>query len=199
MGRPTRWATDTKPGHSQWYVERFRQMAADGEDLVGEARLVDAMVPRGARILDAGCGPGRHGAYLHAVGHTVIGVDADEELIEASKADHPGPTWLVGDLCELDLRAPWITEPFDAILMAGNVIVFVAPGTEVDVLRGLAGHLAPDGFVVTGFHTDRELSVADFDAAVAASGLRIEHRFATWDLRALHEEAGFAVTVLRHA
>ncbi len=199
MGRPTRWATDTKPGHSQWYVERFRQMAADGEDLVGEARLVDAMVPRGARILDAGCGPGRHGAYLHAVGHTVVGVDADEELIEAAKADHPGPTWLVGDLSELDLGASGITEPFDAILMAGNVIVFVAPGTEVDVLRGLARNLAPDGFVVTGFHTDRELSVADFDAAVAASGLRIEHRFATWDLRAWHEEAGFAVTVLRHA
>ena len=199
MGRPTRWVTGTKPGHSQWYVERFRQMAADGEDLVGEARLVDAMVPRGSRILDAGCGPGRHGAYLHAVGHTVVGVDADEELIAAAKADHPGPTWLVGDLSELDLGASGITEPFDAILMAGNVIVFVAPGTEVDVLRGLARNLAPDGFVVTGFHTDRELSVADFDAAVAASGLRIEHRFATWDLRAWHEEAGFAVTVLRHA
>lgn len=199
MGRPTRWVTGTKPGHSQWYVERFRQMAADGEDLVGEARLVDAMVPRGSRILDAGCGPGRHGAYLHAVGHTVVGVDADEELIAAAKADHPGPTWLVGDLSELDLGASGITEPFDAILMAGNVIVFVAPGTEVDVLRGLAAHLAPDGVVVTGFHTDRELSVADFDAAVAASGLRIEHRFATWDLRAWHEGAGFAVTVLRHA
>ena len=42
------------PGHSQWYIDRFRTMARRGEDIVGEARLVDAMVPRRARILDAG-------------------------------------------------------------------------------------------------------------------------------------------------
>ncbi len=57
-GQP-RWFTDTKDGHSQWYVDRFRTLAAEGADLEGEARLVDAMRPRGARILDAGCGPGR--------------------------------------------------------------------------------------------------------------------------------------------
>ena len=32
---------DADPGHSHWYVERFRSMARDGEDLVGEARLVE--------------------------------------------------------------------------------------------------------------------------------------------------------------
>ncbi|GAC1399344.1 MAG: hypothetical protein NVSMB60_11460 [Mycobacterium sp.] len=50
---------EADPGHSHWYVKRFRTMARDGGDLVGEARLVDSMVARGARILDAGCGPGR--------------------------------------------------------------------------------------------------------------------------------------------
>jgi hypothetical protein len=54
MAEPTRWVTDTDDGHSQWYVERFRAMAADGADLAGEARLVDAMLPRRARVLDAG-------------------------------------------------------------------------------------------------------------------------------------------------
>ena len=39
-----------------------------GADLVGEARLIDAMVPRGAAILDAGCGPGRHAGHLHERG-----------------------------------------------------------------------------------------------------------------------------------
>ncbi|MEU8615351.1 SAM-dependent methyltransferase, partial [Actinoplanes sp. NPDC048791] len=56
------------PGHSQWYVERFRTMANNGADLGGEARLIDAMVPRGARILDAGCGTGREGGRLAAAG-----------------------------------------------------------------------------------------------------------------------------------
>ncbi|HRC40572.1 class I SAM-dependent methyltransferase [Nostocoides sp.] len=197
MPQPTRWVTETKPGHSRWYVERFRTMAAQGVDLVGEARLIDAMVPRGARILDAGCGPGRHAAYLDALGHTVVGVDADPVLIAAAAEDHPGPRWLVADLSELDLAAAG-EAPFDAILLAGNVMVFLAPDTEAAVLRRLAAHLAPEGFVAVGFHTDRELAVADFDAAVAESELRLEHRFATWDLRAWHEHADFAVSILRH-
>jgi hypothetical protein len=36
------------PGHSHWYIERFRSMASAGQDLAGEARLVDAVAPRGA-------------------------------------------------------------------------------------------------------------------------------------------------------
>jgi hypothetical protein len=53
--------------------------------------------------------------------------------------------------------------------------------------------------VVTGFHVDRELSLDAFDRAVVAAGLGVEHRFATWDLRAWHADADFAVTVLRPA
>ncbi|MCA0290787.1 MAG: class I SAM-dependent methyltransferase [Actinobacteria bacterium] len=198
MAKPTRWVTETDDGHSEWYIERFRTMAAEGVDLVGEARLVDAMVPRGARILDAGCGPGRHAGYLHAVGHHVIGVDADPALIAAAREDYPGPRYEVADLSELDLAALGESEPLDAILVAGNVMVFLAPDTEIEVLRRLGAHLAPEGFVITGFHTTRDLALTDFDAAVAAAGLRIEHRFATWDLRAWHGDADFAVTVLRH-
>ena len=197
MAKPTRWVTDTKDGHSEWYIDRFRRMEAEGADLVGEGRLVDAMVRRNARILDAGCGPGRVGAYLHSVGHDVVGVDADPKLIAAAEVDHPGPRWLVADLSELDLAAQGEPAPFDAIVLAGNVMVFLAPGTEVDVLRRAHLHLADDGFVITGFHVHRELDLAAFDGAVDVAGLRIEHRFATWDLRAWHDDADFAVTVLR--
>lgn len=195
MAKPTRWVTDTKDGHSQWYIERFRKLAADGADLAGEARLVDAMVAPGSRILDAGCGTGRVAAVLHARGHDVVGVDADTELIAAARQDFPGPRFLVGDLAELELPE---TEPFDAAVLAGNVMVFVAPGTETEVLRRVAAHVRADGFVVVGFHVNRHLALADFDAYVSAAGLRIEHRFATWDLRAWHDDADFAVTVLRH-
>ena len=197
MAKPTRWATDTKPGHSEWYVERFRRMAAEGEDLGGEARMLDAMLPPRSRVLDAGCGTGRIGAVLHERGHTVVGVDADPVLIEAAEADHPGPRWLVADLTELDLVSEGEEEPFDGAVLAGNVMVFLAPGTEADALRRVAAHVRDDGFVVTGFHTNRELALDDFDAAAAEAGLRLEHRFATWDLRAWHEDADFAVSVLR--
>jgi len=198
MARPTRWVTDTNEGHSQWYIERFRTMAREGVDLAGEARLVDAMVERDARILDAGCGPGRLGAELHARGHRVVGVDADPELIAAAEEDHPGPRWLVADLAELDLASQGEPEPFDAAVLAGNVIAFLAPGTEEEVLRRVGAHVKPEGFVVVGFHVNR-VPLDEFDHDVEKAGLRIEHRFATWDLKAWNDEADFAVTVLRHA
>ena len=33
------------PGHSQWYIERFRQMVAEGADLDGEERRSAARAP----------------------------------------------------------------------------------------------------------------------------------------------------------
>ncbi|MGS2618823.1 class I SAM-dependent methyltransferase [Micromonospora sp. LZ34] len=197
MANPTRWATDTGPEHSQWYIDRFRRLAAEGADLAGEARLLDAMVAPRSRVLDAGCGTGRVGAALAARGHTVVGVDADPALVEAARVDYPGPRWLVADLAELDLAAAGEPEPFDAAVVAGNVMAFVAPGTERAVLRRIAAHLRPDGVVAVGFGTDRGYPLTDFDADAVAAGLRLEHRFATWDLRPWRDDSDFAVSVLR--
>src|SRR3954468_3410094 len=116
--------TEQNPNHSAAYIQRFRDLAAQGMDLVGEARLVDAMLPRGSAVLDAGCGPGRIGGYLASVGHDVVGVDVDPVLIDAAAHDHPGPRWLVGDLAELDLPARGVRRRFDAIVCAGNVMTF---------------------------------------------------------------------------
>lgn len=136
---------EENPGHSAWYIERFRSMAAEGQDLDGEARFVDAMIPRGARILDAGCGPGRVGGRLAALGHHVVGVDIDPELIAAAEGDHPGAIWLAPDLAVLDLAADGVSERFDVIVSAGNVMTFLDPATRRDVLYRLLVHLAPAG------------------------------------------------------
>lgn len=196
--RPSKWEqiVAAKPGHSAWYIQRFRQMAEAGADLGGEARLIDAMAARGSRILDAGCGPGRVGAILHALGHTVVGVDVDPALIAAAEADHPGPTWLTGDIAELDLPAEGITEPFDLIVVAGNVMTFLAPGSEADALDHLRRHLAPRGRIVVGFGTGRGYPTEAFWADVASAGLDVEVRFATWDLRPFTAESDFLVAVL---
>lgn len=190
---PPRWFTRHGEGHAQWYIERFRSMAAEGVDLDGEARLLDALLPRGARVLDAGCGPGRVAGALHERGHDVLGVDVDPELIAAARTDHPGPRWQVADLAALDLDEP----PFDLAVLAGNVLLFVAEGTEPLVLQRVAAHVRPDGLVVIGFATDRGYTVTDFDRDRAAAEMQLEHRFATWDLRPWHDDATFAVSVLR--
>ncbi|HLS15888.1 MAG TPA: class I SAM-dependent methyltransferase [Beutenbergiaceae bacterium] len=198
MTEQSKWVqiTTENPEHSTWYVQRFRQMAAEGADLVGEARFVDAMVPRGARVLDAGCGPGRHGGYLATAGHEVVGVDIDPVLIAAAEEDFPGPTWMVGDLAELDLPARGIAEGFDAILCAGNVMTFLAPGTRREVLRRMAAHLKGDGRAAIGFGTGRGYPVQEFLDDARAGGLVPEVLLSTWDLRPFEENADFLVAVL---
>ncbi|MCV6968472.1 class I SAM-dependent methyltransferase [Mycobacterium bohemicum] len=187
------------PGHSHWYIERFRSKARAGEDLAGEARLVDAMAPRGARILDAGCGPGRVGGYLAAAGHRVVGVDVDPALIEAAEQDHPGPRWLVGDLAELDLPARGIDEPFDVIVMAGNVMTFLAPSTRTQVLSRLRTHLGSDGRAVIGFGAGRGYGFSQFLDDAATAGLRPDLLLSTWDLRPFTDDSDFLVAVFRRA
>jgi SAM-dependent methyltransferase len=197
----SRWIAKTieDPNHSSWYIERFRAKAAAGEDLAGEARFVHALVPPGSRVLDAGCGPGRLGGALHGLGHEVVGVDVDPELIAAAEEDYPGPRWLVGDLAELNLADQGITGGFDVIVSAGNVMTFLAPSTRQLVLAELREQLHPGGRLAVGFGAGRDYSFDDFFDDVAAVGLTPELKLATWDLRPFDEHADFLVALLVHS
>jgi SAM-dependent methyltransferase len=193
-----RWLAkiEENPGHSDWYVERFRSLAADGADLHGEARFVDAMLGRGARVLDAGCGPGRVGGRLAELGHDVVGVDLDPVLITAAEHDHPGPHWIVGDLAELDLPASGVDVGFDVVVCAGNVMGFLDPVTRRRVLANLRSVLAPEGRIVTGFGSGGDYPFDEFFDDVEQVGLIAELRLSTWDLRPFTAGSGFLVAVL---
>ncbi|MDO5628401.1 MAG: class I SAM-dependent methyltransferase [Mobilicoccus sp.] len=187
---------EENPGHSAWYIQRWRTMLDNGDDIVGEARLIDAMAPRGARILDAGCGQGRVGGYLASCGHTVVGVDVDPALVDEAARQFPDATWRQGDLAELDLPAVGIDEPFDLIVCAGNVVTFAATDTQVDILRRFGHHLAPGGRAVVGFGAGRGYGFDHFFADVDQAGLTVDLRLAGWDLRPYDEKSDFLVAVL---
>lgn len=197
MTGTTRWPGVEDPDHSRWYIERFRTMAQEGVDLQGEARLVDVLAPRSARLLDAGCGPGRHGGYLASLGHRVVGVDIDPALVQAAAEDYPDATWLVSDLVHLDLVKLGEPEPFDGAYIAGNVMDFITEEHRARAVERVAAHVREGGFVVIGCRVSEGFTPADLDALCPAADLFLEHRFATWDLRPWHEDADFAVSVLR--
>lgn len=182
------------------YSTKFAGYFVDGADMDGEARFVDMLVARASTVLDAGCGPGRVTAGLTARGHRAVGVDKDAGLVSDGHGRYPGLPLHVRDLLTVEpewLAAQDLPTEFDAIVCPGNVMVFVAPGTERDVLGRLGALLRPGGRAVFGFSTDREYTVDGLDADAAAVGWTLEHRFATWHLDPFTADAGWAVSVYR--
>lgn len=195
-GMPT-WKEiiERNPQHSVQYAARWRRFQAEGRDIDGEARMIDAMAPRHARILDAGCGTGRVGGYLAAQGHHVTGTDVDDVLLEHARLDFPEATWK-----HVDLETHAQPEgPYDIIVLAGNVVGFIAPDRRSHMLSSLQEVLAPDGRLVVGYGAGRGWEFEDFLRAAEDAELHVDVLFSSWDLRPFTADADFLVAVLRGA
>ncbi|MCG7426794.1 class I SAM-dependent methyltransferase [Helcobacillus sp. ACRRO] len=193
-------AVHTNPNHAADYFQRWRRLAAQGQDIHGEARMIDAMLERGSFVIDAGCGTGRTGGYLFDAGHRVIGVDLDETLIAAARTDHPGADWRVGNLAELDLRAADGSRLMaDVIVSAGNVMSFLAAAERRPALVAIRAHLSSTSRFVAGFQTHRGWSAEDFIADAERAGMRLQQAFSSWQLAPFTGEDGFLVAVLVRA
>ncbi|MGZ6791537.1 MAG: class I SAM-dependent DNA methyltransferase [Mycobacteriales bacterium] len=186
----SRWLEETGGTSGASYAQRFAELAAAGVDVHGEAAYLDALLEPGATVLDAGCGTGRVGSELARRGYRVHGVDSDPSMLEQAQAD-PAVTWTLADLAELALD-----QRFDLVVAAGNVVVFLAPGTEQQVVARLAAHLVPGGLLVSGWRTDR-LAVPAYDAWALAAGLEPVVRHATWQGDPWYDGADWCVAVDR--
>jgi SAM-dependent methyltransferase len=202
----TRWQDIARatggPDYAVKYAERFRALAARGEDVHGEAAFVAGLVEPPGRVLDAGCGTGRVAIRLAELGYDVVGVDVDASMLAMAHEEAPDLDWRVGDLALLDTG-----ETYDVVLVAGNTIPLLETGTLDAAAVHLAAHVHDDGLLVCGFGLDDAhlpgdcpvTSLEDVDAAFAAAGLEPVDRFSTWDRAAYDENAGYVVTVHRHA
>ena len=187
----SRWLQETGGERGAAYDQAFRELAASGVDVHGEAAYVAALLPPGARVLDAGCGTGRVGIELARRGFDVVGVDSDASMLQVAREAAPDLDWRLADLVDLEDEAAC-----DLVVAAGNVMIFVAPGTGPQVVRRLARALRPGGLLVCGWRTD-ELAVADYDDWVLAAGLEPVARHATWDADPWRDDAAWCVAVDR--
>jgi ubiquinone/menaquinone biosynthesis C-methylase UbiE len=154
------------------YQRRFDSLVESGMDVHGEATFVRAYEPK--TVLDAGCGTGRVAIELVRHGIEVVGVDLDESMLAYARQHAPDITWVRSDLAELDLR-----RTFDVVVMAGNVPLFTAPGTQDALVAGVARHVGK--LLVAGFSLNRGYTAQEYDEHCARAGLRLVERFATWD------------------
>jgi magnesium-protoporphyrin O-methyltransferase len=114
-------------------VSRIRQTVREGRDLMRAAML--ARLPAdlsGARVLDAGCGPGVMTAELAARGATVVAVDIAPQLLAIAEARlapaHRGRvSFHAGDMTDAAHGA------FDAVLAMDSLIYY----GEADLLASL--------------------------------------------------------------
>jgi len=175
------------------YDRRFEELAASGADVHGEAALVDSYAPDS--VLDAGCGTGRVAIELDRRGRAVVGVDVDLRMLEAARRKAPHLTWIEGDLSDPALM---LDRLFDVVVLAGNVLIFTAPGTEGTVLSNMAAQLVPGGRIIAGYSLQPGgLTVDAHDELARRAALILEDRWSTWERLPFGRESGYAVSVHR--
>lgn len=201
----------TQPSTNPWLATRNRTgaeydapyaaRAAAGFDIHGEANFITrllaeqfptAQAPQ--RILDAGCGTGRMGIELARRGYLVTGVDLDEVMLSQARQKAPDLVWHQADLATIKLDAQ-----FECIVMAGNVMIFLTPGSEAAVLANMTAHLTADGLLVAAFELNppswSNLTLTRYDQLAADAGLTLVKRWAGWDGEVWTGRGNYAVSV----
>lgn len=122
-------------------AERYDRLAASD----AATRALDAFLtrlPTGARILDLGCGPGRHAMRMKSQGFDVVAWDACAEFVETALAR--GLNAKLRKFSDLDAR-----NAYDAVW--ANFSLLHAPKAEFKAhLSAIAEALTPRGFLYLG-------------------------------------------------
>ncbi|GAB7191896.1 hypothetical protein NUM3379_26040 [Kineococcus sp. NUM-3379] len=198
MERTSRWLAETGGTRGPVYAARIEAHEAEGGGH-GEARFVSALLAPGSRVVDAGCGEGRVARALRRLGHDVVGVDSDASMLAEARRREPGERWLLADLLDVAAEdlAGALGGPVDAVVAAGNVLVYLAPGTEAAAVARFAGWLRPGGLLVAGFAADRHLAPGEYARLCEAAGLEPVSQGGGWDGEPAGEGAAYTVQVHR--
>jgi len=117
------------------------------------ARFLDVLIARlrprrGARVLDLGCGAGRHAKYLASKNLRVVGMDlAAGSISEAKRCRQPGLRFL-----QHDMRVPFGRDAFDYVFnFFTSFGYFEKPDEHLAVVRNMATSLRQGGRLVLDY------------------------------------------------
>lgn len=123
-------------------------------------------LPAGARVLDVGCGPGRHALALSQAGLAVTGVDVSERLLEiaAKRGQAAGAR---AAFFEIDAREMPFEDEFDAVISICQGAFGLMGDEDALVLKRMAEAACSGGPVVlTAFSAYYEARVGRAEATL---------------------------------
>ena len=129
-------------------VEFYDLIYSEWKDYEGEAERLAALLkleaPGGTRILDVGCGPGRHAEILGRLGFQVDGIDLEPGFVEIAAGRCPQGRFSVADMAAFDLG-----RTYDAVVCLFSAIGYVeTPERLRTAAASMARHVRPGGLVV---------------------------------------------------
>lgn len=95
------------------------------EVLMSEVGLIKSLAPKQGKILDIGCGTGRHIVELLKQGFEVFGIDASSKMIEVLRTKSPSIETKVIDVLKYKT-----TQRFDLIILMWNSFNEIALNTQ---------------------------------------------------------------------
>ncbi len=190
---PVRMTPVTEPDH--WFEPIADQLGATYlryAHTKGTRQEIDHLVVAlalepGMRVLDVGCGPGRHSHELAVRGIECHGVDISERFVRLARSHAPdGATFE-----RLDARAMTFDGAFDAAicLCQGAFGMMTADGEDEAVLSGMARALRSGGVLaLTAFNAYFAVKYHDDAVFDAGSGLSHERTI-------VHGDSGTATEI----
>ena len=149
--------------------------------------LVELLAPRtGERVLDLGCGTGHLTQQIADAGADVVGIDSSPGMIEQSRSNFPGLSFLVADAASFNLP-----DEFDAVFSNAVLHWIKDPGAALDcVWRALK----PGGRFVAEFGAEGNIErvVSAILQALDASGRSVVPSFNPWYFPSLGQYARLA-------
>lgn len=137
-------------------------------------------LPEGARLLDVGCGPGRHAVEFAKAGMQVVGVDVSRRFLEIA-AQRCRDAGVKASFFEVDARQMPFDDEFDAAISLCQGGFGLMGGDDSLIMKRIAEALKPRGrLVATAFSAlfeaahRREEATFDVDAGVVYEPMTIK-------------------------